>query len=131
MKCLFDNNMPPKLAKTLKFLEGDDGIVVEHLNEKFLPNTPDIEWITKLSKEGGWFVITKDNQIRKRSNEKRAWQESHIPVVFLQKSWMNYDFWEIAWRFIRHWQKLKENISRNRKIESFELTVNGKIKRIA
>ena len=32
MKCLFDNNMPPKLAKTLGFLEGDDGITVEHLN---------------------------------------------------------------------------------------------------
>jgi len=127
MKCLFDNNMPPKLAKTLKFLEGDDGIIVEHLNEEFPPDTPDIEWIKKLAKEGGWFVITKDNQIRKRSNERKAWQESHIPVVFLSKSWMDHDFWEIAWRFIRHWPKLKESISRNRKIESFELTINGKI----
>jgi len=130
MKCLFDNNMPPKLAKTLKFLEGNDGIVVDHLNEKFLPNTPDIEWITKLAKEGDWFVITKDNQIRKRSNEKKAWQESHIPIVFLTKSWMNYDFWEIAWRFIKHWPKLKEKIINNRKIESFELALNGNITRI-
>jgi predicted nuclease of predicted toxin-antitoxin system len=31
MKCLFDNNMPPKLAKTLNFLEGDEGIPVIHL----------------------------------------------------------------------------------------------------
>jgi len=131
MKCLFDNNMPPKLAKTLRFLEGDDGIIVEHLNEKFPPDTPDIEWIRKLAKEGGWFVITKDNQIRKRSNERKAWQESHIPVVFLSKSWMNHDFWEIAWKFIKHWPKLKENISRNKKIESFELTINGKITVIA
>ena len=35
MKCLFDNNMPPKLARTLNYLEGDDGITVEHLKDKF------------------------------------------------------------------------------------------------
>jgi len=127
MKCLFDNNLPPKLAVTLNYLEGDDGIVVEHIKEKFSSDTPDIEWINKLAKEGGWFVITKDNQIRKKPHERYAWQESHIPVVFLHKSWMNYDFWEIAWRFVKYWPNLKENISHNRKIKSFELTINGKI----
>jgi len=127
MKCLFDNNMPPKLAKTLNFLEGDDGITVEHLKEKFPPNTPDIEWITKLSKEGKWFIITQDNQIRKRSLEKKAWQESHIPIIFLQKSWIKLNLWEMAWRLIKYWPELKENISLNRKNESFQLTINGKV----
>jgi len=127
MKCLFDNNMPPKLAKTLNFLEGDDGITVEHLKEKFLPNTPDIEWITKLSKEGKWFIITQDNQIRKRSLEKKAWQESHIPIIFLQKSWIKLNLWEMAWRLIKYWPELKETVTRNRKNESFQLTINGKV----
>jgi len=127
MKCLFDNNMPPKLAKTLNFLEGDDGMTVEHLKEKFPPNTPDIEWITKLSKEGKWFIITQDNQIRKRSPEKKAWQESHIPIIFLQKSWIKLNLWEMAWRLIKYWPELKENINLNRKNESFQLTINGKV----
>jgi hypothetical protein len=127
VKCLFDNNLSPKLARTLRYREGNDGIVVEHMKEKFSPDTPDIEWINKLAKEGDWFVITKDNQIRKRPNERKAWQESHIPVVFLPKSWMNYDFWGIAWRFVKYWPDLKKNISQNRKIKSFELTVMGKI----
>jgi len=127
MKCLFDNNMPPKLAKTLNFLEGDDGITVEHLKEKFPPNTPDIEWITKLSKESKWFIITQDNQIRKRSLEKKAWQESHIPIIFLQKSWIKLNLWEMAWRLIKYWPGLKENINLNRKYESFQLTINGKV----
>jgi hypothetical protein len=35
MKCLFDNNMPAKLAKTISYLEGDDGILVEHLKINF------------------------------------------------------------------------------------------------
>jgi hypothetical protein len=127
MKCLFDNNLPPKLAVTLNYLEGDDGMVVEHIKEKFSSDTPDIEWINKLAKEGGWFVITKDNQIRKKPHERQVWKESHIPVVFLQKSWINYDFWGIAWRFVKYWPDLKRSISQNKKIVSFELTVNGKI----
>ena len=49
MKCLFDNNLPPKLARTLNFLEGDEGVSVEHLKEKFPPDISDVEWIKKLS----------------------------------------------------------------------------------
>jgi len=131
MKCLFDNNLSPKLAKTLNYLEGEDGVLVEHIKEKFLPDTPDIEWIKKLSKEGDWFVITQDNQIRKRTQERKAWQESNIPVVFLQKSWVKLNFWEISWRMIKCWPKLKERIKHNRKRESFQLTINGNVSEIA
>jgi hypothetical protein len=127
MKCLFDNNLPPKLAKALNYLEGDDGITVEHLKEKFPVNTPDTQWIVKLGKEGEWFVITKDNQIRKKPHEIKAWKETHIPIVFLQRSWTNYGFWEQSWRLIKYWQNLKDTIEHNKKAKSFVLTVNGKI----
>ena len=127
MRCLFDNNMPPKLARTLNYLEGDEGIFVEHLKNKFPANKSDIEWLRELAKEGDWFVITRDNQIRSRAHERRAWKESHIPIVFLQKSWIKQDLWEMAWRFIKYWPKLKENVNRNRNNESFELSVNGKV----
>ena len=127
MSCLFDNNLPIKLAKTLNFLEGDDGIVIKHLQEKFSANTSDVDWIEILKNEGGWFVITKDNQIRKKPHERKAWQESHIPIVFLPKSWMEFNLWEMAWRLIRYWPNLKDIITRNNKTESFELTINGKM----
>ena len=127
MKCLFDNNMPPKLARTLNYLEGDDGISVEHLKNKFPADISDIEWLHELAKEGEWFVITHDNQIRSRAHERKAWQESHIPIVFLQKSWINHDLWEIAWRFIKYWPNLKKSVCFNRNNESFELSINGKI----
>ena len=127
MKCLFDNNLPPKLAKTLSFLEGDDGIPVTHFKEKFPPDTPDIKWIGQLAKESEWFVITRDNQIRKSTPERKAWQESHIPIVFPQKSWINHDLWGIAWRLIKYWPRLKACINKSRKTESFLLAINGKI----
>ncbi|MCL2043912.1 MAG: hypothetical protein FWG89_07230 [Treponema sp.] len=127
MNCLFDNNMPIKLAKTLSFLEGDEGITVKHLREKYPANTPDVEWITSLSKEDGWFIITQDIQIRNKPHEKKAWKESNIPIVFLPKSWTKAELWEKAWRLIKYWPKLKDSIIHNRKTQSFELTINGKI----
>jgi hypothetical protein len=119
--------MPPKLARTINYLEGDDGITVEHLKDKFPADISDIDWIKKLTNEGGWFVITRDNQIRKRTHERKAWQESHIPIVFLQRSWISHDLWEMAWRLIKYWPALKECVNRNRKSESFLLAINGKI----
>ena len=127
MKCLFDNNLPPKLSKTLDYLEGKEGISVEHIKDKFPPETSDIGWIRQLAKEGDWFIVTKDNQIRKKPHERKAWKESNIPIVFLQKTWMNHDFWEIAWRLIKYWPELKNTITNNRKSESFEISVKGKI----
>ena len=70
--------MPPKLAKTLNYLEGEHGILVQHLKDKFPPNTPDIEWIKKLAEDDGWFVITKDSNIKKNDHEKKAWEESGL-----------------------------------------------------
>jgi hypothetical protein len=127
MKCLFDNCLPKKLAKTLHYLEGDDGMSVIHLSDQFPSNTPDIEWIHQLSKEGGWFVITRDNQIKKKPHEIKAWQEANLPIVFLQKSWMNFDFWNIAWRIIRYWPDIKGNMSKLQNYGSIILTINGKI----
>lgn len=127
MKCLFDNCLPKKLSKTLGFLEGDDGIQVMHLSEKFNPETTDIEWIETLSKEGDWFVITRDNQIKKRPHEIRAWSESNLPIVFLQRSWMNFDFWNISWRIIKYWPDIKKRIEYAKKNESISLPINGTI----
>jgi len=127
MKCLFDNNMPIKLAKALNLLEGEDGIVVKHLMEQFPSDTSDITWVEELKKDGGWFVITKDNQIRKKPHERKAWQESNIPIVFLPKSWVKLSLWEMAWRLIKYWPELTENIVSNKKTESFELAIQGKI----
>ena len=128
MKCLFDNNLSIKLAKTLNFLEGEDGVHVVHLREKFLANTPDIEWITELGKEGGWFIITEDRQIRNKPHEKIAWQESNLPVVFLNRGWASLNFWDIAWKIIKCWPEVKKCVSYNINAKTFELPVKGKIK---
>jgi hypothetical protein len=81
----------------------------------------------KLAKDGDWFVITRDNQIKKKPHERKAWQEANLPIVFLQRSWMNFDFWNIAWRIIRYWPDVKAQASALRDHDAIILTINGRI----
>ena len=48
MKCFFDNNLPPRLAKAINSLEGEG--TVFHLLERFDKEVKDVEWINKLAK---------------------------------------------------------------------------------
>jgi len=127
MKCLFDNQMSPRLAKALKELEGRKGIVVDHIQYKFKHDTPDTDWIRALAKEGDWFVITKDAMIRRRSIERKAWQESGLPIVFLDREWFDLGMWDISWMLIKYWAKVKESIASNKNGESFILFKTGRI----
>ena len=129
MKCLFDNCLPIKISKTLNFLEGDSGIEVIHLTEKFSPDATDVDWITTLGKEKNWFVISKDNKIKKSPQELLAWKESKLPIVFLKKSWMAFPFWDLAWRLVKYWPAIKLSIKPGSQ-KSFIFGVNGKIEEI-
>jgi predicted nuclease of predicted toxin-antitoxin system len=127
MKCVFDNNLPPKLARALNELEGKNGIEVIHLREAFPANTDDITWINALGKESDCFVVTKDRNIRRNPHERKAWQESGLRIIFLQKSWFNHGFWDISWRLIKRWGDLKKAVSKMKANETMILPINGKI----
>ena len=56
MKYLIDNNLPPKLAHALRELcSYDKSIEVYALSDKFKSSTKDIDWITELTKDSGFF----------------------------------------------------------------------------
>jgi hypothetical protein len=127
MKCVFDENMPEKLAKTLNFLEGEHGIPVLHINQIVKPSTHDEDWIRLLGKEEKCFVITKDNKIKRNPAEIKAWEESNLTIVFLQDSWFNLKFWDICWKFIRLWPDLTESISKAQYQKKVMVHIKGRI----
>lgn len=127
MKCVFDNNLPPKLARALNELEGEHGIEVVHLRDAFPENTDDITWIKELSTETECFVITKDRNIRKNPHERKAWEESGLNIVFLQKSWFNHTLWEISWRMVKRWRELCDKIATLKRDQVIVLPITGKI----
>jgi len=131
MRCLFDNQMPLKLARAINELEGKGAIAVEHLRDKFKHDISDVEWMQRLAEEGDWFVITKDNKIREKSYEIEIWKTSNLPIVFLPSDpWMKYRFWDTAWRLVKYWPLLRERILDNKNNESFILTAGGDIRQI-
>ena len=52
----FDNNLSPKLAKSLNTLVEPDHQVV-HLKDRFAANTPDETWMTALADEDDWVIV--------------------------------------------------------------------------
>ena len=59
MKFFFDNTMPKRLVVALRILTEDEHQLVS-LPDRFRADTPDAEWISELSGEGGWVVISSD-----------------------------------------------------------------------
>jgi PIN like domain len=102
--------MPPKVVEALKILDSNHAIV--HLRERFPENTPDAEWISALSKEGDWIIISGDVRITRNPGEREAWLESKLLSFFLAKGWTNQSLWDQAWRFIKWWPRIVEQSSR-------------------
>ena len=100
MKFFLDNNLPPRVAEAINALLELANRAV-HLQEMFPANVADVEWMAKLSQEGGWVVISGDVRITKNAYERKAWQQSHLTALFLKKGWMNQTLWRQASRLIQ------------------------------
>jgi hypothetical protein len=122
LKLLLDNNLSPRLARSLQLLFDQHQII--SLRDKFPENTTDIEWITALSDEGGWAVLTKDLHLKTRPHERAALDRSSIVYFFLSGAWNQCDVPETAARLIR----LVPKISAQTELTAsgrFELPINA------
>ena len=75
MRFFFDNNLPPKLAKSLHVLVEPHHQVV-HLKAKFAANATDEAWMLDLAKEQNWVIVSGDLRIRKNPHEIAAWRSA-------------------------------------------------------
>lgn len=109
MNFFVDNNLPPALAKALNALSYPDSHTVIHLKDKFPSDTDDTVWITDLSKEGNWIIITHDNL--NKGLEREALRRAGLLVFFLDKSWKDHRFWDKAYQLVRWWPRIIEQAS--------------------
>lgn len=79
MNFLIDNNLPPSIARALHELCSGEGHVVVSLRDRFPADTIDIHWITDLTAEGGWAVVSQD-KFSKGNAERQAFRECGLPV---------------------------------------------------
>lgn len=110
MKFFFDNTMSRKVVGALQVLDSSQQIV--HLTARFPADTPDAEWISTLSAEEDWIIISGDVRITRNPGERAAWLESRLLAFFLAKGWTNQPLWEQAWRFVKWWPRIVEQAAR-------------------
>ncbi len=75
---LDENTCSRKLVEALRTAD----ISVERSTDHFPRGTPDAEWIPLVTSRG-WLILTADDRIRYRSNEKIAVQESRARLFVL------------------------------------------------
>jgi hypothetical protein len=82
VKFFFDHNLSPAMARALRELFKDKHEIA-YLAEKFRRDTPDIEWIVELSREGQWVVLSGDRRITRNRAEYHAFRNSNLIGLFL------------------------------------------------
>jgi hypothetical protein len=110
VRVFIDNNLPPRLAKAINCLVEPDGHNVIHLRERFAANTPDVEWIAALGREGGWIIITADHDIVRRQAEKVIWRQANLVAFLLSRGWAAFGPIDQAWRLIKLWPNIEKQV---------------------
>jgi hypothetical protein len=130
VKVLLDHNLSPRLARALNALFGDDHEVVS-LRDKFAPNTPDVEWIAKLSAEGGWVVISGDRAISRTRAEYQAFRSSKMTGFFLSRGLQKANVQQQMARLLVLWEAMEALASSAKGGTMYELPMKStKIKKL-
>ncbi len=126
MRFFFDNNISTKLSKSVHVLVEPEHQVV-HLKDRFAANTTDEAWMTVLSGEPDWVIVSADLRIRKNPHEVAAWKAAGHTTFFLKDRWIEMDFWTQAWKLVKCFPDIVVQARRAKPGDAFVVTVNGKI----
>lgn len=106
MKVLVDENLPPALARSLNALFAGKHEII-HVRERYGPGVKDIQWITELSAEGRWIVISGDRRITRNKTEYNAFRNSHLVGFFLSKGLYKSPLIKQMERILALWQTIE------------------------
>jgi hypothetical protein len=126
VRFFFDNNLPPKLAKSLNALVEPEHQVV-HLKDRFAANTPDESWMLVLAGESDWIIVSGDIRISRNPHQVAAWREAGHTTFFLKPGWTNIGFWDQAQKFVKCFDAIIEAAMTAPTGSIFFVATNGKI----
>ncbi len=118
MTFFFDNNLSKQLSDGMRAF-GEDAT---HLLDHFEPGAEDQVWIPKIA-ANGWFLITRDEEIRRRPAEKSALVASKLGVFFLGGKQRTRC--QIIRQLVRHWPRIKELAAKTRPPFAFKIPPSG------
>jgi hypothetical protein len=121
-----DNNLSPKYAEMIRDAFSED---VCALREHFPADTPDEVWIPEIGKRG-WVLITEDNRIRKRPQERLALQLSGVTAFFLGKSFGELKLLAKGQALIQVWPRIKVQAEVSQRGRHYLVNVRGAIEEL-
>ena len=100
MTFLIDENLGEPLARGMKEF-GED---VVHLRDHFPEGTSDETVLAQLGQDG-WFLITRDDRIRRRPGELTALKQHRVGAFFLAGKGLGRC--ELIRQLVRNWHRIK------------------------
>lgn len=130
MKFFFDNNLSPDLARGLATLRSPYGEEIVHLRDRYDDGaTPDTSWLSDLTADGGWIVLSTD-RFKKNSAERQAILNPGITVVMFTSSFARQPRWKKTMIMINRWEEIVEATKGRGRGCCFKIRLRGKIERI-
>ena len=128
MNFFFYRCVPIKLCDIVKAAEGTRQTIAYH-DDHFPKETADTVWVRAVGK---WakppVVISGDSRILVRPDEANALKEQNLTFFCLEKGWMQTDFWEVAWRFLKVWPEIVQIANRTSQPEIFKVSFGKSLK---
>lgn len=129
MNFFADENVNPRMAALLEAFDPD--CRVRHLTHQFERGTPDLVWIPDLAeRDESWAVLAGDGRILRNKVERSALKQANLTFVHLAPGWTNLKWEEQAWKMIRVWPVIREEVERVSRPTVFQVKVQLKVERI-
>ncbi len=124
MKVLFDEHLPPTLARAFAVLFAGQHEII-HLRDRFGPGVKDVEWIETLNRDGRWVVISADRRITRNHCEYNAFRNSKLIGFFMSKGLYKSNTVKQAERLLALWESIEDLSSRIEGGAMFELPMSS------
>ncbi len=126
MRFFLDNCLSPRFAAGLRELAAVQRYEIRHLNEVVArEDTPDVEWIGELSRQGDWVIVSGDPRITRGAAEKAAWQEAGLTAFFFTHGWTNKSYWKQAAHLVHWWPTIVLEARRATRGTGFLIPLQG------
>lgn len=107
-----DRCFPVALSNALAALESVSGNSITYLDDRFPPDTADIEWLRNVGK---WkpkpFILSGDTRILRKRDEAAVLAEQDLMFVCLAAGWTEFPIREFAWKFFKAWPGIIDAVS--------------------
>jgi hypothetical protein len=124
VRVLFDNNLPPRVARSLNELFAGEHEIVA-LRDKFAQTIRDVDWIQQLSREGTWVVVSGDRRITRNRAERNAFRNSRLIGFFLAKGLYKSKVPKQAERLLALWENMEKIVGVVQSGAMFELPMRS------